>query len=223
MQSSSAKLYMLDLRPFFTAHRWRSFLPLLPERRAHRALACRSEEDSARLAGVGWLLQQALILSGIPAERQIFSENAWGKPFLPGGPSFSLSHAGPYALCAVAPLPVGVDVEAPRCTMELAVRCFHPNEIAFLQTLASDAQQDTLCRLWTAKEAYTKMLGLGLHLPLRSFWVDLSGKSAVLHDKNVPSGCCLHEYRLDDGFRLCLCAVSARPDLKFLVPDFSSI
>ena len=223
MQSSSTKLYMLDLRPFFTAHRWRSFLPLLPERRVHRALACRSEEDSARLAGAGWLLRQALILSGIPAERQIFSENAWGKPFLPDGPSFSLSHAGPYAVCAIAPQPVGVDVEAPRCTMELAVRCFHPNEITFLQTLATDSQRDALCRLWTAKEAYTKMLGLGLHLPLRSFWVDLSGESAVLHDKNVPSGCRLHEYRLDDGFRLCLCAVFARPDLKFLAPDFSSI
>ena len=214
-QVSAQKLYIQNITPLFNG-RWQEFLPQLPPARQARVLACRNDADAARLTAAGLLLRQALLRAGIAEGRQVFLENTWGKPYLPDGPEFSLSHAGPYAVCAIDCLAVGVDVEALRCTMALARRCFHPDELSFLQKLSSDDQPDVLCRLWTAKEAYCKFCGLGLHLPLASFSVELLERGAVLHAAATDTSVLLHEYWLDSGYRLCLCSKSPRPALTWI-------
>lgn len=207
------RLLILNLRGLLPEHRWRAFLPALPEARQKRALSCRKEEDAARLTGAGLLLRRALCEEGISFERQILSENEWGKPYLPGGPEFSLSHAGDFAVCAVAGFPVGADIELARISEAVAERFFHPDEVSFLHALPVFAQADARLRLWTAKEAYTKYLGGGLHVPFSSFCVRLteSGASLALPE-NAPS---LHEYRLED-YRLCLCLHGQRPEPEFV-------
>ena len=207
--SSSAKLYILPLAPYQKSNAWKTLLPHLSESRKRRALACRNADDSARIVGAGILLQQALLQEGIPVSDQLFRTNTWGKPFLPGGPYFSLSHAGSYAVCAVHSQPIGVDLDLPRCTIAIAERFFHPNEISFLQTLSRDAQKDALLRLWTAKEAYTKMLGLGLHLPFSSFEVQLTAQTAVILGTDYPNYH-FYEYPLE-AYHLCLYTCAKRP------------
>ena len=206
---SPAKLYILPLAPYQKDASWKKLLPYLSVSRQRRALACRNADDSARIAGAGMLLQRALLQEGIPVSDQIFRTNAWGKPYLPDGPSFSLSHAGAYAVCAVHSQPIGIDLELPRCTMAMAERFFHPNEVSFLKTLSPSAQKDALLRLWTAKESYTKMLGLGLSLPFSSFEVRLTEQAATLL-ANDHSEYRLYEYHLDE-YRLCLCTCAERP------------
>ena len=88
---ASAKLYILPLAPYQKSNAWKMLLPHLSESRKRRALACRNADDSARIAGAGILLQQALLQEGIPVSDQLFRTSTWGKPFLPGGPYFSLS------------------------------------------------------------------------------------------------------------------------------------
>jgi 4'-phosphopantetheinyl transferase len=105
-----------------------------------------------------------------------------GRPVLVGahadrGLEFSLSHAGPLVLVALAAQPVGADVEAipqPGVLTELG-SVLHPAERAELEELAkldadrpAGAGQDGaaapegFARLWTRKEAYLKGLGTGL-------------------------------------------------------------
>lgn len=99
----------------------------------------------------------------IPVSEQIFRKNDWGKPYLVSrAVEFSLTHAAYYAACALDASPVGLDLEVPRVTMPVARRCFHPDEVSFLETLSEPEQPDALLRLWTIKEAYTKQLGSGL-------------------------------------------------------------
>lgn len=218
MQAQLPQLWLFDLRPFFEHDRWRALLPELSMARRRRALSCRREADAARLAGAGYLLQQALLSLDIPLPQQRFFETEWGKPQLAShAVEFSLTHAGFYAACALDAAPIGVDLESPRITMHVAGRCFHPDEMVFLRSISESAQKDALLRIWTAKEAYTKKLGRGLSLPLDSFCVDLSGKSPVLRKDGAPLPERLHEYVLD-GFRLCLCAESARPNLTVFSP-----
>ncbi len=207
-----AKLYVLDLRPWLDG-KWRELLPLLPEARQKKALACRRDADGARTACAGWLLQYALIQAGVPQEAQIFTENPWGKPLLRDRADlhFSLSHSGTWAVCAVGASPLGVDVEPPRCTIAMARRFFHPLEIEALERLKPEAQPDALGRLWTAKEAYLKALGRGLTQPLNSFAVTLTPEATLL-DRSPYR---LHEYRLGDYF-LCLCTPEARPEMALL-------
>lgn len=207
------RLLILNLRGLLTENRWRAFLPELPEARQKRALSCRKEADAARLTGAGILLRRALCEEGVSFARQIFSENEWGKPYLPDGPEFSLSHAGDFAVCALGGFPVGADIERARISSAVAERFFHPDEISFLRTLPVFAQADARLRLWTAKEAYTKYLGGGLHVPFSSFCVRLTeGGASLALPENAPA---LHEYRLED-YRLCLCSHGQRPEPEFV-------
>ena len=152
MQPQLPQLWLLDLRPLLQDERWRAFLPELPIERQTRALSCRREEDAARLTGAGFLLQQALLSLSIPVSEQIFRKNDWGKPYLVSrAVEFSLTHAAYYAACALDASPVGLDLEVPRVTMPVARRCFHPDEVSFLETLSEPEQPDALLRLWTIK------------------------------------------------------------------------
>ena len=122
MQLQLPQLWLLDLRPLMQDERWRAFLPELPIERQTRARSCRREEDAARLTGAGFLLQQALLSLNIPVSEQIFRKNDWGKPYLAShAVEFSLTHASYYAACALDASSVGVDLEAPRITLDTSI------------------------------------------------------------------------------------------------------
>jgi 4'-phosphopantetheinyl transferase len=81
--------------------------------------------------------------------------------------SFSVSHSGAAALVALAigGVTVGVDLEArrPRARLpELARRIMTPEQFDAWQPLEPDARLDDFLRVWTAKEAYLKAIGLGI-------------------------------------------------------------
>ncbi len=83
-----------------------------------------------------------------------------GKPFLPGGPEFNLSHSGPVALFAVAAFPLGVDVEAVRPLEHGVSRLvFTAAEQAYLAGLPEGARTAAFFRGWTRKEAMIKAQG----------------------------------------------------------------
>jgi 4'-phosphopantetheinyl transferase len=86
-----------------------------------------------------------------------------GKPYLAGGPAFSLSHSEQLALIAVAPSgPVGVDLERARTTtMEIRRRALI--EAAGLALAGPrDSDADRLLAAWTRLEALAKALGVGM-------------------------------------------------------------
>lgn len=88
-----------------------------------------------------------------------------GRPVLPDGRlHFSLSHCEGLSLIALAPAPVGVDIEpVPHPdTVSEAADVLHPAESAELAALAPELRPDAFTRVWTRKEAYLKGLGVGL-------------------------------------------------------------
>ena len=110
-------------------------------------------------------------------EALAFTTIANGKPVLVGIPNlhFNLSRGGSVGLVAVAGLPIGTDVETKRDVPELvaiARRYFAPAELEFL-TKAFD-QATTFLRLWVAKEAVLKALGVGLGHGLSNFAIALN-------------------------------------------------
>ena len=207
-------LFALNIAPFLEG-KWKNLLPGLPEERRLRALNCRDDRTGAQLACAGWLLQRVLEEAGVPVKAQVFEKTPQGKPILRDIPQvhFSLSHGGDWVLCAVSDCPVGVDVELPRCTMEVARRFFCPEEVSVLETLEEEAQKDALCRMWTAKEAFLKALGGGLVLGLDSFTVELTENHAILRQSVTDVPYCLYEYELG-GHRVCLCSAGERPELR---------
>lgn len=84
-----------------------------------------------------------------------------GKPFLPGGPEFNISHSCGHVAVAFSPLPVGLDVEAVRPYLEkLPERIFSPEELSWF--LCRGSTKIDFFTLWTLKESYYKYLGTGL-------------------------------------------------------------
>ena len=101
-----------------------------------------------------------------PARSLAFEPGLHGKPMLPGGPRFSLSHSGDLALCAVAQeREVGVDVERLRPIPEaddIARRWFAEDDLAAYRTARGARRESVFLLLWTRREAWLKAIGLGL-------------------------------------------------------------
>ncbi len=203
-------LYVLDLRSLH----WQSALPQLPTKRQEKVRKMHKDADKLRSAGAGLLLQYALEQACVPKEAQILDKTSLGKPFLKNFPHihFSLSHSGPWAVCAVGEAPLGVDVEQPRCTMEIARRFFK------LEELPETEDKDYLLRLWTAKESFVKALGGGLTIPLDSFSVRLTETEAILEQSLSPLPYKLQEFTAGDC-RICLCATEPTDRPVFIQPD----
>jgi len=83
------------------------------------------------------------------------------------GIHLSLSHSGEAIAAAIAPFPVGIDLESTgrvRDWLALASHAFAPEEIERLLALPESDRQQLFYLYWTLKEAGGKRQGTGLHL-----------------------------------------------------------
>ena len=139
-------------------------LDAVTAKRREKALGLRNDGDKRRCLGAALLMYRA-VNGGVPFDHET---GPFGKPYLPGGPCFSLSHSGDYAVCAVADTELGVDIEKARPgSARLAERCLTVSECGAV--LQSEAPDELFCEYWVKKESYVKALGTGLATPLRSF------------------------------------------------------
>jgi len=119
----------------------------------------------------------------------IFEKDKNGKPFLKGVENFyfNISHSDRYVVCAVSDEPVGVDVEKIRpVKLRLADRFFTEQERRYVYNAENEASQyQRFFEIWTRKEAFVKMDGRGLRIPLDSF--------DVLTPEEGVSYLCVHQ------------------------------
>jgi phosphopantetheinyl transferase (holo-ACP synthase) len=88
----------------------------------------------------------------------------WWTEHLCPAPRVSLAHNANHCLVGVAPQPIGVDLEEPGRLKqpELLTEALAPAERVLVQGLQGDDLEERQLRLWCAKEAAAKCLGLGL-------------------------------------------------------------
>ena len=87
--------------------------------------------------------------------------NEQGKPFLPDGPFFSISHCKAGIAVAVDEQPIGIDIESIRHADEdLIERTMNEEEQRMIRSAAQPDRMFT--RLWTQKEAVVKAEGTGI-------------------------------------------------------------
>lgn len=118
------------------------------------------------------LLMNAVMFDGSPAPVPSFG--IYGKPYFKGLPEFNISHAGDFVVLAVAELPVGIDIEKKvkedYLTLGKTFLCDYEYNL-----LNESAHPCSLFfELWTRKESYLKMTGMGFQQDPKSF--------CVLHD-----------------------------------------
>jgi 4'-phosphopantetheinyl transferase len=140
------------------------------------ALACLTPAERARAqrlpaaAGARFAAARAALrrilgaLTGVPARAMPLRTDARGRPYLPGGPAFSLSHSAGRVLCAVARGRVGVDLEAQRAVsgaVALGGELFGADFGARLAGLPAPARDAVFLAAWTRAEAVLKAAGTG--------------------------------------------------------------
>jgi 4'-phosphopantetheinyl transferase len=162
----------------------REFLALLarvpPE--ARERIRRRRDYRAAQNTLLGNLLARREIgkRTGIAPEQLVFRLNAYGKPFVEGGPSFNIAHSGRVIAVVVDTLPVGIDIELADPALKpgvrgrgtedrIARRFFTPDERLYID--GAEGRRERFYDVWTMKEAYIKKAGMGLAMGLRSFSV----------------------------------------------------
>ena len=129
-------------------------LPLVSEQRREQAL--RFKHTLGQFCCLkSWLMLKEL--SVFSHQHSEFRYNEHGKPYIPGGPHFSISHCKEGIAVAVDDQPIGIDIEAIRhADDELIARTMNEEE---QRQIHSDRD---FTRLWTQKEAVVKWRGTGI-------------------------------------------------------------
>lgn len=137
------------------------------------------------VAGRGALRQLLAQYLDTNPEQVRLSYGAYGKPALDGEHKdsslrFNMSHSHEVALFAFTEnREVGVDVEHIRADFaseDIARRFFSRREVETFNTLPQHDQVAAFFRCWTRKEAFIKVIGLGLSQPLDQFDVTLGAE-----------------------------------------------
>jgi len=154
-------IYLLDARTI--GGRYDEAVSMLPGFRRDKIKNCTNRRSALLSVGTGLLLR---FYMGV-TDGSMVKYSASGKPFVPGGPEFNLTHGGCYAGIAVGEAAVGVDIEPIEdFSMKVAKRCFTQAEREW-----ADGDKEKLCELWTLKESVIKAAGEGFSVPLSSFSV----------------------------------------------------
>lgn len=158
------KLYKIELLKFHDLAS--DLMILLSDSERDRANRYHFLKDKKRFIICRTLLKLLLAKHiGLHVDNIIFDVDSNKKPFLPSHPSvfFNVSHAGDYALIAIAKSAIGVDVEYINYDFdhsEISPNIFTKTETA--QTENSTNKHLTFYKFWTRKEAIVKAIGKGI-------------------------------------------------------------
>ena len=131
--------------------------------RREQALKFKHEQGQRLCVLAYQLLKEGLQQEYGITENPVFEYNEHGKPSIMGHPEihFNLSHCKEAVVCVVSDQPIGVDVESLRKYKDrLAEYTMNEDELHQIEASADPAA--AFIRLWTMKEATTKLIGTGI-------------------------------------------------------------
>ncbi len=161
----------------------------------------RKESIAASLTGDWTARKLAAKLSNTGMNDLLVVDGRYGKPKLSGAEAeISIAHSGEYAAAVAAKRPVGIDIERIRPVLRpLVYRICTPEEQAWIRS-APEQFLTRFFRLWTMKEAYGKMLGVGIFSPRRFNSRFVKGELLELYPD------CLFLFpEAPDGYALSIC------------------
>lgn len=162
-------------------------LGMMDGERRQRVADFPNEDDRKRSAAGELLARQAAAQRlGIAPERTALRWDEGGKPYVEGADfHISVSHSGPYAVCAVGETVLGVDVEVIRGAEEKFMRrACSDAEMAYIRYGDAGCFQ-RFWECWTAKEALFKLTGKGPLLSLSRFALP----AGMVLDHMMRNGC----------------------------------
>ena len=146
---------------------------------------------------------------GMVNEEIRFIKNKYGKPAIAGSMPFhyNISHSGHWVVAVFDDFPVGIDIEKiEKIDLAVADFCFSQVEKKQLLDQPEESHLAHFYKVWTLKESYIKAVGKGLSIPPQSFSISLINKEIRFQSDTDKEHWCFHQYTIDDGYKLSLCA-----------------
>ena len=205
---SYAKTYYTNFSDFYTEEAINTRISEISEAKQERIKNAKRAETKASLLA-GELLIRAALKNALDLENVKIAVDDHGKPYLPEHPEvqFNLSHSANIAVCTVSDVPCGVDIEQiskPHEVMAMANRFLSVKEHAAV--LMSPNPNEAFCRLWTLRESYVKMRGLGFEIGLSTLKCDFHRGVCSIYEKNVlQEDAKFHEWKTVPDFRISVC------------------
>ena len=160
------ELYLFEHLNEFSEELFERAIHIFPKERREKALSYKQPLDRKCCAISYLLLLYGLREhSGIKAPE--FHYGANGKPYLLNYPNvyFNISHCRHACVCAVSNKEIGVDVQDVRpYRASTARKVCCQTELSLLEDSPDKAR--TFAKIWCMKEAYVKMTGDGITVPL---------------------------------------------------------
>ena len=154
----------------------------LPKPIHDKALRFLKTSDQNNYLAARWLLYKLAQKHGIHHSFGDFTIGKNGKPYIPGFPSFNISHCNGLVVLAMSENSIGVDVENIDIKFQLdAFRdVFSPKEIADIENHGAKA----FFYYWTIKEAVLKCTGEGMAKLSTLKQINLTNENVVVHNNN---------------------------------------
>lgn len=170
------KFYQYNIRDL-SDESYIHYYSLMSEEKKRRVDRFRFEDDKKRTV-VGEMLARRAISEwcGVPEESVVFETAEHGKPYARKlNVEFNISHSADMVVCVVDDNPIGVDIEKIRpIDLNTAKRIFGEEEIRYIfecipdiddyNDYRNDAVMQRFFELWTKKEAFGKLLGIGIDM-----------------------------------------------------------
>jgi len=179
------------------------------EYRRHKIDAFRFRKDQNLSLGASILLQHALRAYGLRERDMVYGKQAYGKPYFINAPHihFNISHSEQLVIAAIGDTEVGCDVEkAGTMQLNIAEQFFSQNE--YLYIMSQEGNNDKMrafFRLWTLKESFIKLTGLGMELPLNAFQITFDGDKVGVNYQANWNDVRFNETVLED-YHITVCA-----------------
>lgn len=191
----------------------------------------RFRKDRRLSLGAELLLLQGLKQLGLDPGEMSYAYRANGKPCLSSWQEvhFNLSHSEEMVLCVLSSQEVGCDIEKMAdVSLDLAKRFFCPSEYERIAQQKTEAlRREMFFRLWTLKESYIKMTGLGLGLPMNAFCIDIDTGGISVSQESDQKICYFQEFDGYQDYKCSICgldqAIGMKNGVLFEILNFSDI
>lgn len=234
--SMLTRLYVMEVEPLFNDNIYKSRIDQVSDWRRDRINQYRFRKDKCLSLAAGILLDTGLQELGLRERDMEYCIEQHGKSYFTRYPDigFSLSHSGNAALAAISvggtdTLPgefhsmIGCDIERIKDkNLAVAKRFFTESEFNIIESCNSkEEQQDKFFRLWTLKESFVKMIGLGLSLEFNKFTINFAEKcnNISIEQDVYPDPCYLNEFNVLPGYKIACCCnnpLVRDGDIKFV-------
>lgn len=228
----STKIYAADVMKLKNEKLYQAAYQKVTDERRKKTDRMHFPEDRQLSLGVELLLLEGLKQLGVNLEEIGYRYGANGKPYLTGvgqNVHFSLSHSGRLALCAISSQEIGCDVEKiSDVNLNIAKRFFFPTEYDMIEGQKStELRREMFFRLWTLKESYIKMTGMGMSLPMDSFCIHFDQSGISINQKSNYEVCYFQEFELWQNYRCSVCGLDPKlgekNNVTFEMLDLSDI